>query len=89
MSKKYVPEKMIAKSRFRDYYATWEPDNRLHLMSRMSQLLEENSEYADAKTTRSNEIIYSGDVVQKLEEIIDHAKKLMQEISIIDFSKVA
>lgn len=41
------------------------------------------------KTTRSNEIIYSGVVVQKLEEIIDHAKKLMQEISIIDFSKVA
>lgn len=49
MSKKYEPEKMIAKSRFRDYYATWEPDNRLDLMSRMSQLLEENSEYADAK----------------------------------------
>lgn len=41
------------------------------------------------KTTRSNEIIYSGEVVQKLEEVIDHAKKLMQEISIIDFSKVA
>lgn len=49
MSKKYVPEKMIAKSRFRNYYATWEPDNRLHLISRMSQLLEENSEYADSK----------------------------------------
>ncbi len=49
MSKKYVPEKMIVKSRFRNYYATWEPDNRLHLISRMSQLLEENSEYADSK----------------------------------------
>ena len=49
MIKKYVPEKMIAKSRFRNYYATWEPDNRLHLISRMSQLLEENSEYADSK----------------------------------------
>ncbi len=49
MSKKYVPEKMIVKSRFRNYYATWEPNNKLRLMSRMSQLLEENSEYADAK----------------------------------------
>lgn len=89
MSKKYDPEKMIAKSRFRNYYATWEPDNRLHLISRMSQLLEENANMPTLKTTRSNEIIYSGEVVQKLEEIIDHAKKLMQEISIIDFSKVA
>ncbi len=41
------------------------------------------------KCSECNEIIYSGDVVQKLEEIVDHAKKLMQEISIIDFSKVA
>ena len=49
MSKKYDPEKMIAKSRFRNYYATWEPNNKLRLMSRMSQLLEENTEYADAK----------------------------------------
>lgn len=49
MSKKYDPEKMIAKSRFRNYYAAWEPNNKLHLISRMSQLLEENSEYADAK----------------------------------------
>lgn len=40
---------MTAKSRFRNYYATWEPDNRLHLISRMSKLLEENSEYADSK----------------------------------------
>lgn len=52
MSKKYVPEKMIAKSRFRNYYATWEPDNRLHLISRMSQLLEENANMPTLKTTR-------------------------------------
>ena len=45
--KKYDPEKMIAKSRFRDYYAGWEPNDKLRLISRMSQLLEENSEYAD------------------------------------------
>ena len=46
---KYDPEKMIAKSRFRDFYAAWEPNDKLHLISRMSQLLKENSEYADAK----------------------------------------
>ena len=49
MNKKYDPEKMISKSRFRAFYATWEPNDKLHLISRMSQLLEENSEYADAK----------------------------------------
>lgn len=41
------------------------------------------------KCTECNEIIYTGEVVKKLEEIITHAKKLMQEISIIDYSKVA
>lgn len=41
------------------------------------------------KCTECNEITYIGDVVKKLEEIIVHAKKLMQEISIIDYSKVA
>lgn len=41
------------------------------------------------KCSECNEIIYTGDVIQQLEEIIDSAKKLMQEISIIDYSKVA
>ena len=36
MDKKYDPEKMIAKSRFRDYYAAWEPDDKLRLLGRMS-----------------------------------------------------
>lgn len=49
MDKKYDPEKMIAKSRFRDYYAAWEPDDKLRLLGRMSQLPEENREYADRK----------------------------------------
>lgn len=49
MNKKYDPEKMIAKSRFRNYYTTWEPNDKLNLISRMSQLLGENSEYADSK----------------------------------------
>lgn len=41
------------------------------------------------KCSECNEIIYTGDVVQQLEKIIDSAKKVMQEISIIDYSKVA
>ncbi len=41
------------------------------------------------KCTECNEIFYTGDIVDALEKIIDSAKKLMQEISIIDFKKVA
>ncbi len=41
------------------------------------------------KCAECSEIIYTGDVVEKLELIIAHAKKLMQEISVIDYSKVA
>lgn len=41
------------------------------------------------KCTECSEITYTGDVLKKLEEIIAHAKKLMQEISIIDYSRVA
>lgn len=41
------------------------------------------------KCSECNEVIYSADVVQHLENIIDAAKKLMQEVSIIDYSQVA
>ena len=41
------------------------------------------------KCQECNEIIYTADVVQKLEKIVAAAKKLMQEVSIIDYSKVA
>lgn len=41
------------------------------------------------KCKECNEIIYTADVVQHLENIINTAKKMMQEISIIDYSKVA
>ena len=41
------------------------------------------------KCSECNEIIYTGDVIQQLEEIINSARTLMQEISIIDYSKVA
>lgn len=41
------------------------------------------------KCSECNEIIYTGNVIQQLEEIINSAKKVMQEISIIDYSKVA
>ena len=36
-----------------------------------------------------NEIIYTADVVQRLEQIIEAAKKLMQQISIVDYSEAA
>ncbi len=32
---------------------------------------------------------YSDEVAQKLERIVDMAKKLMQELSVLDYSKVA
>ena len=41
------------------------------------------------KCTECNEIVYSGDVIKRLEEIVAAAKKLMQEISIIDYAKAA
>lgn len=41
------------------------------------------------KCEECNEIIYTADVVKKLEQIIESAKKLMQDISIVDYSKVA
>ena len=41
------------------------------------------------KCTECNEIVYTGDVIKRLEEIITAAKKLMQEISIIDYAKAA
>lgn len=41
------------------------------------------------KCDECDEIIYTGDVLRKLENIISMAKKIAQEISIIDYSKVA
>lgn len=41
------------------------------------------------KCTECSEIIYTGDVIQQLEKIIDAAKKLMQEIAVFDYSKAA
>ena len=41
------------------------------------------------KCSECSEIIYTADVVQHLEQIIETAKKLMQQISIIDYSEAA
>lgn len=41
------------------------------------------------KCTECNEVIYTADVVKQLENIVEQAKKAMQEISIIDYNKVA
>lgn len=41
------------------------------------------------KCSECNDVIYTADVVQHLEQIIDTAKKLMQQISIIDYADAA
>lgn len=41
------------------------------------------------KCTECSEVMYTGDVVQKLEKVIEMAKKMMQEVSIIDFGQAA
>ena len=41
------------------------------------------------KCTECNEIIYSGDVIRKLDEMIAKAKQTLNEISVIDFARNA
>lgn len=41
------------------------------------------------KCSECNEVIYTADVVQHLERIIEASKKLMQEVSIIDYRQAA
>lgn len=41
------------------------------------------------KCEECDEVFYTGDVVQKIEEITNRAKQLMQEITVIDFAKAA
>lgn len=41
------------------------------------------------KCSECSEIIYTGDVVQRLERMIEAAKKMMQEVAILDYSKAA
>ena len=41
------------------------------------------------KCKECNEIIYTGDVVKHLEEIVNNAKIAMNEISVIDYKNLA
>ncbi len=41
------------------------------------------------KCTECNEIIYTGDVIERLEEITEQAKMFTQEISIVNYSGAA
>ncbi len=41
------------------------------------------------KCEECDEVLYTGDVVEKIERIIEAVKKLMQDVTIIDFAKVA
>lgn len=41
------------------------------------------------KCTECNDIFYTGGVVQKLERIISRAQSALEEISVVDYGKVA
>ena len=41
------------------------------------------------KCEQCGEIFYTDEVAERLEEMVHNAKKLLQEISVIDYSKVA
>ena len=41
------------------------------------------------KCEECDEIFYTGDVVEKIEEITDRVKQLMPEITIVDYSTAA
>lgn len=41
------------------------------------------------KCTECNEIVYTGDVVKRLEQITEQAKQFAQEISIVNYSSAA
>ncbi len=41
------------------------------------------------KCKECDEIFYLGDIVEQLERITENAKKLMQELVIVDYSKAA
>ena len=49
MEKKCDPEKMIAKSRFKDFFHGLDEKEQLRLTDLMTQLINENQEYADSK----------------------------------------
>lgn len=49
MNKKYIPRKMIPRSRFRDLYKEWDEEDRALLIDRINVLLFENSQYTDSK----------------------------------------
>lgn len=41
------------------------------------------------KCTECDEIFYTGDIVQKIEEITERIKLLDQEVTVVDFEKAA
>ena len=41
------------------------------------------------KCDECDEIFYTGDVVKKIEQLTEAVKKLMQELTVIDYAKVA
>ena len=48
MSKKYIPQQMILKSRFKDLYQNWSEEDRDLLIDKMNILIQENSKFTDS-----------------------------------------
>ena len=48
MSKKYIPQQMILKSRFKDLYQNWSEEDRNLLIDKMNILINENSKFTDS-----------------------------------------
>ena len=41
------------------------------------------------KCRECDEVLYTGDIVEQLERITENAKKLMQELVVVDYTKAA
>ena len=47
--KRYIPEKMIRESRFKDFFASLDNSERQQVTDRIERLIAENTEYADSR----------------------------------------
>lgn len=46
--KKYIPEKMIHQSRFKDYYESWNESEKKQLTDQIKKLIQDKPEYTDS-----------------------------------------
>ncbi len=83
MQKRYVPEKMVAISRYQNYFPTLPQDVQRDIYSRMSELLEEEKEYCDKGNYEHMAQILTSiamyEVLQKHGKSEEEAYKLVSE----------